>query len=129
VSEHLYVLFEQPAALSGAQWGTVLEQLVRVLDKRGASSMPARRVHYARSRDGSKVLLEGVFDLRDLDAEDLTRLCKYVSAALGGEYAPEEVREELRGRVTVFEGDNWRQRGDAAREAKAAAREVWEDQP
>jgi hypothetical protein len=129
MSEHLYVLLAKPPLLTDAEWRTVLQALVRVLDKRGASSMPARRVHWARSQDGGKVILEGFFARADLDPQDLSRLCAYVSEALRGAYTPAQVREGLRDRVTVFGGATWRQRGDAARAAKAAAREEWEDQP
>jgi hypothetical protein len=125
--KHTYVLLEKPPALSEAEWRTVLQALVRVLGQRGASSMPAKRAHYALSLDGSKVLLEGVFDLADLDPDDLTRLCKYVSTALDNKYTPAQVREGLRDRVTVFQGATWRDRGAAARARMRAEREEWED--
>lgn len=123
---HCYVLLEKPPALTGAEWRTVLVALARVLDKRGESSMPAKRLHSRLSQDGSRVLLEGVFDLADLDAEDLTRLCKYISVALGGKYTPVQVRDGLRGRVTVFGGATWLSRGAAARARLAAEGSEWE---
>jgi len=124
---HTYVLLDKPAMLTLAEWRTVVEALVGVLDRRGASSMPAKRVHYAASKDQTKILLEGIFDLADLDPQDVTRLCRYISEALDGKYTPEQVRQGVLGHVTVYAGATWRERGDAARAAKAAAREEWEE--
>jgi hypothetical protein len=113
---HGYVLVEKPAALTMNEWSTVLQALRSVWDKRAESSQPAERLHWRWSLDRSKVLVEAVFDARDLDAEDLGRLCKYVSVALGGKYTPAQVREQLRERVTVFcAGDRWEWSGAAAR--------------
>jgi len=126
---HAYALLEKPAVLTMQEWRTVVEALVGVLDRRGPSSMPAKRVHYAVSLDKTKILLEGVFDLADLDPQDLTRLCRYISEALDGKYTPEQLREGVLGHVTVYAGATWRERGNAARAAKAATPEEWEDQP
>jgi len=124
---HAYVLLDKPAVLTMQEWQTVIEALVGVLDKRGPSSMPAKRLHSAVSLDQTKILLEGMFDLADLDPEDVGRLCRYVSEALEGKYSPEQVRQGILGHVTVYGGATWRERGDAARAAKGAAREEWEE--
>jgi hypothetical protein len=124
---HGYVVLEKPAVLTGAEWRTVLEALSAVLGKADASSMPAKRLHGRLSLDGTRVLLEAAFDERDLDAEDLGRLCKYVSVALSGKYTPAEVREGLRGHVTLFSaGGDWAASGSAARAYLRAHAQEWE---
>jgi hypothetical protein len=125
---HGYVVMEKPEVLTAGEWVTVLQALKQVLGRRDQSSMPAKRLHWRVSLNGRKVLLEGAFDLRDLDAEDLGRLCRYISEALDGKYTPAEVRSGLHEHVTVFgSGQRWRVSGAAARAAIAADRAEWEE--
>jgi hypothetical protein len=125
---HGYVLMEKPAALSAAEWLTVLTALKQVLGQRNQSSMPARRLHWRLSLNGRKVIFEGSFDVRNLDVEDLGRLCKYISVALEGKYTPAQIRAGLRGHVTVLgSGKRWVASRAAARAVLRAAPEEWED--
>jgi hypothetical protein len=125
---HGYVLMEKPAALTAGEWVTVLQALRGLLGRRNGSSMPARRLHWRVSLNGRKVLLEGAFDLRDLDVEDLGRLCRYISEALDGKYTPAQIGAGLSGNVRVLQsGLPWKVSGAAARAAIAANGAEWEE--
>ena len=73
---HGYLLLDKPPALTGAEWQTVATALAGILGRRDESGDPSRRLQWRLSTDGSKVLFEAVLDTRDLDVQDLSRLCR-----------------------------------------------------
>ena len=113
---HGYIVMVKPAVLAMAEWMTVLWALRPIFDQRAVSQQPCERLHWRFSLDRDAILIEAVFDLADLDVEDLARLCKYISVALGGKYSPVQVRDALRERVTLFSA------GDLRRVSLAAAK-------
>lgn len=122
-----YALLKKPTILSMADWRTVLVALWRLLGKADDDPMPSRRLHYRLNNAGDAVIVQATFDIADLDPNDLTRLCKYISNALGGKYTPAQVRTALQNNVTVWQLNKPRLvSGDAARAYLAANAAEWE---
>jgi hypothetical protein len=123
-----YVLLRKPASVSEVDWGIVLQALKQQLGRREGSSRPNWRLHWRLSLDGHKAIIEGMFDLGDLDPQDLTRFCRLVSEALDGRLTPGEVRAAFGGSVRVFaQGQPWSHSNSMARSYMAQALEEWED--
>jgi hypothetical protein len=124
---HGYVVMKKPAGLDAAAWVDVCQALRGILGRAQLDRQPARRLHWRFSLDGTEVLLEAVFDPADLDVENLTRLCTYISQALGGSLSPAEVRQAMRGNFIVLSGGlPWSASGNAARAYLSESRSGWE---
>jgi hypothetical protein len=110
-----------------ADWQTVLLALYRILGKRDDSDMPSDKLHWRFSNDKTKIIIQAHFDELDLDPTNLTRLCKYISDALGGKYTPAQVKTALVNNVTVWQLNKPRMvSGEAARAYLKANAGEWE---
>lgn len=125
---HGYILLDKPAALSVPQWAAAATALASVLGRAQGDHQPAKRMQARRRLDNQAVIFEALLDDRDLDVNNLTRLCKYIADALSGAFTPTQVRTGLQSRLTIFGGlsATWPQSGTAARAFLSANSAAWE---
>ncbi len=126
---HGYFLASKPTAITADEWAT-LKILFHTIGADDASQLPARRLQWRESLDGSAVIIEAVFDETRLSVADTTHLCKEISTAIGARLSASQVRTAFASKVSFFGGvgADW----DESREACAAYlvtnRTTWENE-
>jgi hypothetical protein len=121
-----YCLLQKPAAITMAEWRTVLVALYRVLERHSDAPQPSGRLHYRVSLDGTAVLVQADFDTGDLT---INGIAAYIKATLGSAYTLTQIRNALANHITVF-GDG-KSRALSASETRAylaANAAVWESE-
>ena len=91
-----YVLLTKPAAITMAEWRTVLLALYPALNVNPDHPNPSHRLHYRLSLDNTRVIIQADFSDSDLTIDSLART---IRAALGNRYTLAQVKAALANNV------------------------------
>lgn len=124
---HGYFLASKPTTITVDEW-LKIKGVFHTLGAEDDSKLPARRLQWRESLDGSAVIVEAVFDEARIDVASTTKLIAEIRGAISNRLTGSAIRTAFASKVSFFGGvgADWEKSRDACAEYLAANRDAWE---
>ena len=124
---HGYFLASKPTAITADEW-TKLKNLFHTLGADDASNLPAHRLQWRESLDGSACIIEAVFDETRINVTTTTNLIAEIRAAIANRLTASAIRTAFASKVQFFGGvgADWEKSRQACIDYLVANSAAWE---